>query len=335
MCDRQAYPRDLLVKRLLKIGVASGLMTVLLWMVDWQQMSKLLAGLHWPIVGAVFGVMLVELVLSTLKWSSALRMHRIRLRFGFLFRTLCAGYFFNNFLPTAVGGDAYRVFRTLPHDGYRSRALSAVLIERFTGFAALLTLGAVGALAYYGVSAVARSYLLLYAAGTAAGFCMIALLYTGWLGGLAQRFAHVKAVDALLHNADCLVQARRGWIEQAVLSFVFQTISIGILYFLFMMSGEDVGFWQCALIGAAAGIAGFLPLSIAGIGLMEGSLVAMAGALGVGYDQAVFVAIARRLLMFALSFFCGAVYMIDSRYDPTAAEAGRGRLDVSSQSLSG
>jgi uncharacterized membrane protein YbhN (UPF0104 family) len=125
-----------------------------------------------------------------------------------------------------------------------------------------------------------------------------------------------------------LARARRGWIEQVVISFAFQAISIGIVYWLFSITGESVGFWECALITAAVGIAAFLPLSIAGIGLMEGSLVTMAVALGVGYEPAVFVALARRMLMVALSMFCGLVYLVDSHLDAATAEAARGRLDV-------
>ena len=314
--------------RLVKIAVTCILMGVLLWIVDWQQMTALLVGLHWSVVALLYGVLIFELVLSTVKWSSALRMHGIHHRFGFLFRTLCTGYFFNNFLPTAVGGDAYRAYRTLPNDGYRSRAVSAILVERLTGFAALLTLGAVGGVLLFDQSPVARSYVVLFVAGSVAGLAVLGALFAGWLRGLVERFTHLKAVDALLHNAGRLARARRGWIEQVVISFAFQAISIGIVYWLFSITGESVGFWECALITAAVGLAAFLPLSIAGIGLMEGSLVAMAVAFGIGYEPAVFVALARRMLMLALSMFCGLVYLVDSHLDAATAEAARGRLDV-------
>ena len=52
---------------------------------------------------------------------------------SYLFRTGCFAYFFNNFLPSAIGGDVYRIYRTLPPDGDRSRAVSAVLVERVVG----------------------------------------------------------------------------------------------------------------------------------------------------------------------------------------------------------
>ena len=61
-----------------------------------------------------------------------------------------------------------------------------------------------------------------------------------------------------------------------------------------------------------------MPVSINGIGVMEGSLVGMAVALGVEYDAALVVAILRRLLMVALSILCGAMFIIDREPQATA-----------------
>lgn len=315
--------KDMVVKQILKLVVAVVLMGALLWMVDWSEAGELIRRLQWWVLIPLLVVMVFELGLSALKWLSALRMHGLHYRFGYLFRTLCAGYFFNNFLPTAVGGDAYRVYRTLPSDGYRSRAISAVMVERLTGFAALLTLGAVGALFLLGGPArIAETYLVVYILGGIAGLAGLGALYAGWFRGLTERLKHLKAVDAILHNLGRLATARRGWVEQALMSFFFQAISIGIVYWLFMHTGEPLGYWECALITAAAGLAAFLPLSINGIGITEGSMVGMALALGVGYDQALLVALVRRMMMFALSLLCGLVYLTEGRPSDTDETAG-------------
>ncbi len=313
------------MKPLAKIVVACVLMSILLWLVDWQHAADVLHRLHWSVLVPVYGLMIFFLVLSTVKWSSALRMHGLVYRFGYLFRVMCTGFFFNSFLPTAVGGDAYRVYRTLPAEGYRSTALSAVLVERLTGFAALLTLGAVGAVLLL-ETPIAQLYLVVYLAGGVAGLAGLAMLWAGWFAPLARRLGHLKAVDALLHNIGHLARARRGWVEQAIISFVFQGLSIGLVFWLFVLLGHPVDFWQCALITAAAGIASFLPLSIAGIGVMEGSIVAMAVALGIGYDEALLVALLRRFLTLALSLLCGLVFLAESRRDEITAAAARGTL---------
>ena len=60
-----------------------------------------------------------------------------------LLRILLSASFLNNFLPTAIGGDIYRVYRTVPQ-GTRSRAVSAVLLDRVVGLLSLMLIGAIG-----------------------------------------------------------------------------------------------------------------------------------------------------------------------------------------------
>ena len=80
-----------------------------------------------------------------------------------------------------------------------------------------------------------------------------------------------------------------------------------------MQLGYPVTLRQCALIAAASGIAALLPLSINGLGLMEGSLVGMAVALGVDYDGAVLVAVIRRVMMAFVSALCGVAYLLEPK----------------------
>jgi uncharacterized protein (TIRG00374 family) len=306
------------VKRLLKIGVALALVAALVYGVDWKEAHGLIGRVTALTLIVVAAAMLAELVLSAVKWSWALRMHGLVFDFGHLFRAICTGYFLNNFLPSAIGGDAYRVYRTLPSEGYRSRALSAVIVERGTGFGALLALGAFGALALT-ENAVARAYLIAVLAGGAAGIAVLFALSRGALTWLKSRLSRLKVVDAIEHNYGMLTRARREWVYLLALSFAFQATSILILFWLFMQLGFPVSLQQCALMAAASGIAAVLPLSINGVGLMEGSLVGMAVALGVDYDSALLVAVVRRLMMAVMSALCGVAYVLEPKVPRTAS----------------
>jgi glycosyltransferase 2 family protein len=306
------------VKRFLKIGVALALVAALVYGVDWNEARGLIGRVTVITFIVVAAAMLVELALSAVKWSWALRMHGLVFDFAHLFRAICTGYFLNNFLPSAIGGDAYRVYRTLPPDGYRSRALSAVIVERGTGFGALLALGALGALALTETAA-ARAYLIAVSVGGVAGLAILFALSRGALTWLKSRLSRLKLVDAIEHNIGMLTKARGEWIYVIALSFAFQATSILILYWLFMQLGFSVSLQQCALMAAASGIAAVLPLSINGVGLMEGSLVGMAIALGVDYDSALLVAVVRRLMMAVTSALCGVAYVLEPKVPRTAS----------------
>lgn len=145
-------------RRSIRYIVAGLLIAILLYRVDWSDATRQISLVSIPMLASAFAAMGIGLVISAWKWGWALRLHDLRYPYLFLLRTLCIGFFLNNFLPTAVGGDAYRVVRTLPRDAYRSRALSAVIIERAMGFMALIALGAVGALRLADRYEVARQY---------------------------------------------------------------------------------------------------------------------------------------------------------------------------------
>ncbi|MET0658193.1 MAG: lysylphosphatidylglycerol synthase transmembrane domain-containing protein [Steroidobacteraceae bacterium] len=300
-----------MLKRSIKALIALVLLALLVRGVDWDQAQTTLERVSIPALAVTLVAMIWELVLSAWKWLWTLRMHGLEYRFGYLFQVLTKGYFINNFLPTAVGGDAYRAFRTMPSDGFKSRAVSAVLLDRVSGLMALLLWGAIAACWLWSESPVARWYLSLCFAGGAAALALLFIVYKGWLKALSNRVRHLAVFTAIEHNINYLKQARQEWVYVVVLSLAFQATSIGIVYWLFGRIDYPVAIAACALMAAAAGVAAVLPVSINGIGVMEGSLVGMAVALGVEYDAALVVAILRRLLMVALSVLCGAMFLID------------------------
>ena len=303
------------MKRALKFAIAGILLSVLLSRVDWAQIRQPLQQLEWWTLLPALVAMVGETFLSTWKWSRALAMHELSYAYWYLFRTVCTGSFLNNFLPTSIGGDAYRIYRTMPTDGYRSRAVSAIFIDRVLGILALLTLGAIGALWHLDIP-IARAYLSIYALGCLGGAIGFALIFMGALRPLVNKIRHLKAVDAIEHNIGRLRQARSEWLTQVLLSLGFQTLSVSIVWILFYQTGEAVPFGLCALMVAAGGLAALLPLSINGIGLMEGSFVAMAVGLGVGYEHALLVALLRRSLMLLQTLIYGLAYLYEPDKTP-------------------
>jgi uncharacterized protein (TIRG00374 family) len=309
------------MKRTLKVAVALLLIYVLLRGVDWSRTRQVLDDVHWWALALALMFMVWEILLSTVKWGWALRMHGLRFGFGHLFQLQAQGYFANNFLPTAVGGDAYRAYKTMPTSGYKSRAISAVLLERASGLAALLFIGALAALVLMSDSTVARWYLAFCAVGAIVATGLAGALYLGAFKPVTNRIRHLSAFEALSHNLDRLRRARREWIYIVGLSLIYQTTSVGLLFFYFMLVGSPIDFAQAALLTAVAGIAGVLPLSINGIGIVEGSIVGVAAALGIDYDAAVVVAVLRRLMMVALSVLCGVSFLVGREAAPRPIES--------------
>jgi dihydroflavonol-4-reductase len=299
--------------RIVRLIVAAGLIALLLSRFDWSETEHIVSIASVPLLFGAFVAMTLTLLFSAWKWNWALRLHELRFDFPFVLRTLSIGFFLNHFLPTAVGGDAYRVLQTLPRDGFRSRALSAVIVERLVGLCALLIIGAVAALRLMETRGVMHEY--MYGLGAALALTTIAVLAlrSDWTRRITLRWHSVPAVRTLHHNLGLLQTHPREWSGLILGSFAFQLLSIGIIFVLFGALGTNATPAQCAVIAAMVGLAASLPISINGIGVMEGAFVATAVALRIDFEHALFVALLRRAMAIVLAVPCGALWFMQGR----------------------
>jgi uncharacterized protein (TIRG00374 family) len=309
------------LSRPVKIAVACVLLAALAWGVDWREMPAHLARLDWALgCLAVFAVVL-EMPVNAWKWSWALRLHDLRFPWVYLFRSACFGFFFNNFLPSGIGGDVYRIVRTAGREGERSRAVSAVLVERVVGLGAMLCNGLIGALLLMQTYELARWYVQLAAVGIIALVVFVALLYAGALAGLKRRLMSIRLLEPVWENLRRIARPRAEWLPLIATSFLFQLLAAACLYLSFAGTGATITVPAALLITAAAGIASVLPISISGIGVVEGSIAGTAVALGVEYEQAVLAAIVVRLVTLPVSAACGLLYLTET--DTLAAHGAR------------
>ena len=123
-------------------GVA---LAYLVWKVDLGTTIDVLldADLAWFALAVV--IMVGTVPLMAVRWRWLLRAQGIDDRMTWLTRTYFTSYTAGQVLPTAIGGDAWRVVETSRrHPGRRGDITAIVLLERGLGGAATLALGALG-----------------------------------------------------------------------------------------------------------------------------------------------------------------------------------------------
>jgi glycosyltransferase 2 family protein len=300
------------VPRWVKVVVACVLLTTLAVGVDWTELPKHLARLDLAVGLLAMLVVAAELPVNATKWGWSLRLHDVRFPWLYLFRTGCFGFFFNNFLPSAIGGDVYRVIRTAGGvEAERSRAVSAVLVERVVGLTAMLLNGLAGALFLMGSYALAQWYVQLALIGIAGALVVGSLVWAGLFRSLQRRLESVAFLAPVWANARRIGRLRFEWLPLLAASFVFQFMAAAVVYLAFRGIGESVPVSAALLITAAAGIASVLPISISGIGVVEGSIAGTAVALGVSYEGGVLAALIVRLVVLPVSAACGLLYLTE------------------------
>jgi hypothetical protein len=218
----------------------------------------------WLLLAAT-GLMCVVQALVAVKWLVLVRARDIRMPFLPLARVYCIGNLLSNVLPTAVGGDVYRIYRVQRDAHARAADVTmTVLYERATGYGAMTCLGALGAAFYYGEAFV--GFLALAGGATAALVLAFVLPRVP--------FPAIRG-DHMLRN---LLASRREVIavyQMSLFSLVIQALYISTIALAGRAFGIDVSWWYWAFATWIVALALLMPVTLGGLGVRESSFSAL------------------------------------------------------------
>jgi len=284
----------------LKLAVTAALLAWLLGRADITAIGDALVGAKPGWVLAAFALHFVGLLISAVRWHLLLRAQGAEVPLAFLARSLLVGTFFNNFLPSTVGGDLMRARDTAAQAGSGTGALTVVLVERASGILVLgffaLAAALTGALGRDGSAPAAAAASAVLLAGF---FACVLLLRPRPLAALRRRteariatgggrWARIGLgrVDRLLLTLEALAGAP-GVLRSTMALAVLLQANV-ILHFWCVARALDLGVEPGAflLIVPVATVLLLLPVSINGIGAREAVFAFLLGRHGVPLAQA-------------------------------------------------
>lgn len=301
----------------LKIAVSAVLIYWLVQRVDWHAVGDIVAHASLPLILVYIGFQLAGNIISAAKWQSLARIQ------GFNFSVkdgtfaYLTGAFINNFLPSTVGGDTYRVF-WMSRVGERSRAFAVVFFDRITGLLTLFLFAGVGlAFLPWEVLLVQPVFIIFAAIILSIALAMLCAFF--W----AERFYQLAVFLAellpwqrpafLLRDFEALAEGRV-YTKAILWSALFTIIGIGgSNFFLFSSLGAELSPLAFGSAIFAATLVANIPISINNIGVKEWSYVFFFGLLGVSAELAVTAAFASRLLQMLISCIALPGYLAERR----------------------
>lgn len=309
----------------LKLAVTVLLSAWIISWVDWGQFWRAVAGSRLWIVGSVAILLLGGLVLSAYKWREILSVHGLRYPLSKLVRWYLVASFFNHFLPSSVGGDGYRIYKTWHNRRGKAASVLAIGVERVTGMAALALLGFAAALALY----IRNRDALAGGIVVAATFALVA---TAAVVALSQRLGLIRRLAGTSwweKYVSGLITLGRDFREHprkvgliAVVSFVFHANKILAVWLLLLALGIAADPLELTVAVFAVEIAGLIPISLGGLGLVEGSFLVTMTHFGVGREVSLAAVLLLRVLVIPLSLVGAILYFLDGgRSPPGRSEA--------------
>lgn len=273
----------------LKVGVSGALIAYLVRRTDLAEVWTVVRGADGLILGSAFFLFYVGYSIVAKRWQLLLSALGTAVSFWYLFRSFMVGVFFNNFLPSIVGGDAMRMYDSWRSGITKTKSVAAVVMDRFMGLAALL-LFALWGLALGAHESFTQSGIVLVVgacAGGALALLFILIFMADVVSTVVDRLARVMPekiaqIVSLIVSALRSFAARRDVLFSAMLlSIVLQTNVIVYHWLVAVAFGFDVDLTAFFLIVPVAIVAMALPISINGIGVRESIFVLLLGTQGV------------------------------------------------------
>ena len=285
------------MKRSIKVGLTL-LVTALcaayvIWKIDIGRTLELISEIDLAyFLGAVV-IMVVTTWPMALRWKWLLDAERIHDRLGWLTRAYFVSYAAGQVLPTAIGGDASRVFETARrHPGNTGRIAGSVVLERAIGGAATLLLAAVGlalAVGEYDIGI----YLWIeavFVVGTILGTVLIfsrrVRKWLAWLGPPLARIRLERPLRALYEGMHVFRNHVGALVAVFTLTLGIQIARVIGIWMVGKAVGVDLSPRPYFVLGPLLFLVMLVPFTINGLAVREAFFVSFMTRLGVDADAA-------------------------------------------------
>lgn len=298
----------------LKLTVSLALLWMIYRRVPFDAVSRSVTDIDLRYLPLILGILLCNTVLSAWKWQIILRADDVHVSLRRLVVSYLIGTFFNIFLPSSIGGDAYRIYDVARDCGRSASSFSAVLADRLSGFLALALVAVAASVAAARMASTPFLSVIPIAALAVLGFMVWALFrQTPVRRAMAllrlNRIARLDGfADQCLASFDRYRRNTRVAIRIMGISFLFQFLLVTCVALMAEALGIRVPFvYYCAFVPMIC-LMEALPISVYGVGIRDAGYVFFFGLIGVPRVAALSLALTYLGTNVAYSLFGGIVF---------------------------
>ena len=308
----------------IKIAVSVILLAILFSRIDigrlWASARR--ASLVW--LPAALAVYFVNVLAGVWRWHLLLEAQDVRIPPRTLLGSSLVALFFNNFLPTNIGGDVIRIRDTARPAGSKTLATMVVLTDRVIGLMGLVLVAALGATAAarragHGVGPIWPSWLwlgfiiatmvsaqaVLAPAGVSRLLQPLTVFHPEWVG------TRIDSLTTALGRFRDRPAALVGCFGGAV----FVQASIVVFYVAVAYAlAVRITPWDLAVIVPLSFIVQMLPVSVNGFGVREATFSLYFTRVGQSIESALLVSLVATAVTMFFSLTGAAVYVARGRH---------------------
>jgi uncharacterized protein (TIRG00374 family) len=265
----------------------------LIWKIDLSETVDIVRDASLADLAGAAAIMILTIIPLAWRWQLLLGARGIRDGLGWLTRAYFVSYTAGQILPTAIGGDALRIYESARrHEGKTGDLAGIVLLERALGGVATLALAAVGfalAVGHYDVGA----YLWIEALFVVGTILLAFVLFSRRVRRPLRRAvpllrrlklerplrALYEGIHIFRHHAGLLAGV-------TVLTLVVQAVRVLAIWLAGRAAGVDLSPRIYYVMGPMLFLVLLIPFTINGFAVREAFFVSFLGTVGVDADAA-------------------------------------------------
>ena len=309
-----------MIKIILRALISLSFIALLFYLMrdDIPRIALALKNIHRPLFIISVGIAILTNVIVARRLQLIFGASDIFMKFSDAFNLTFVGFFFNNFLPTSVGGDIVKALCASRVTGQAVKSVTSILMDRIFGLFSFVLIPSlsllfilrqitnpiVPSLVYSFLALSLFFFILLFNRGAARRFQFIEEMLKTF--HLAEK---TRKIYDSLHN----FKNHKGVMLQAILlSFLAQGLGIFVMYLVVISLGAQTRLIYFYLIIPVVQLLSMLP-SLNGLGIREGAFVYFLSPY-IGKETAAALGILWLGVLLLMSVIGGVIYLLRQDY---------------------
>ncbi len=304
-----------------KCAISSVLILWLLTGTSLHDIGTALQAAHFPTLLLAFSLHFLGCFISVVRWRLLLQAQHIIIPLPFLLKSYMVAIFFNNLLPSTIGGDVIRIHDTCRIGNNKAGAISAVFLDRLLGIFVLMGF-VLSSLLISEKFSLFLSYLhdwTIISILCSVTMIIACLIFYNRAVSFSGNFNMLKRIGSFIEKSiENLLSFRKDKKILAVSLLLSLLLQVNVVTYYFLISvgiGLSVAVDEFFVIVPVTVFTMMVPVSINGVGIRENIFVLILSAYNVSKYSSIAMAWIDHGMVILLGIIGGIVYMI--RKQPT------------------
>ncbi|QSZ41679.1 flippase-like domain-containing protein [Sulfurimonas aquatica] len=298
------------MKNIIKLIITIAIFYYLFQHIDFDTLWQRLSNSHG---GWIFVALLMQLTstyLAAYRWFKISQLLVFKEKLSFYVQSYFKGTFFNQVLPSSIGGDAVRIIDLTRENYDKKDAFYGVFVDRVVGLVGLLVLNLIASILFYGTFEQEFSQLIIFIA--LSGIIGFASLFHFHRLKFLEKYKFLNLFNRLAKRLNTLYASRMLLIKHISISVIVHLFSVLTMYGLSLSLGLDLSFQTLLIAVPPVFLLTIVPLSLAGWGIREGAMIGVFMLVGADQTKVLAMSILYGLLLI-ISALPGSYFWIKSK----------------------